>query len=136
MEEVGFHNEAVHPDGDGLVDFSGEDADFAREFFQGADGGIVTGDDGARVELVFERGGDLGEGAIHGLIERLDYEGVVVTVDDERGKEIGLGVDEPVGGGIGDAGFAKGLSGRMRAAMSMGSAFRVSMRRAICEAAL
>ncbi len=107
VEQVGFESEAVHSDGNGLVEGAGEDSDFAREFFEGSDGGIVTGDDGAGGELSLESSDDFRGGAVHGLIESLESEDVVVAVDDEGGKAIRFAVDHAIGRGVFDDGPAK-----------------------------
>ena len=47
-------------------------------------------------ELLFERGDDLRQCAVHSLIERLHGEAVVIRSMMSAGKEVGFGVHQPV----------------------------------------
>ena len=49
--------------------------------------------------------------AFHALIERLQDEAIRIAIDNQRRQEIGLGVDQPVGGGISHNFPAEGLGG-------------------------
>ncbi len=102
---------SIHADGNGAVQFAGEKFGFARQLFQRPHAGIVAGDDGSRRELRFERGDDLGRGAVHALIQRLNGETVVIAIHDQRGQEIRFGMNQTIGRRIGDHLFAEALGG-------------------------
>src|SRR6185437_11593842 len=72
MQQVGLQTEAVHVNGHRLFEVAAKKFDFARQLLEGAHGGIVTGDDGPRPELLLERCEDFRQCAVHALIERLN----------------------------------------------------------------
>ena len=110
--QIGFHTKAVHVNFHGTGQLAFQHFDFAGQVFERAYPGIITCNDGARGELRFKRGDDFGSGAVHALVQCLNGKGVVITVNDERGKEVRFGIDEPVRVSIGDHKFTEALRGR------------------------
>ena len=111
-QQVRFHLKSVHVNGHGSVEFSRQELDFAGQFLQRADRRVVSANDCNGRKLRVQCRQNLRSGVFHSLIERLDGEGIPVTVDDESRKKIGLGVNEPISGGIGDHLLAEPLCSR------------------------